>query len=154
MRVPKIERILAATIAGVVAAMTSGPALADAALEQSCQMLAVLGGNQVEEVAPTLGRLAGRWPEQNITGATEQLTQMLGQIAFAGGNVYELGRLGDDLVEHLIVLRLAEGETAGMQLSYEWTPEGLALTRMDFKLNYTTELGLEIPIGAAPESCP
>jgi hypothetical protein len=146
----------AAFAAGVfLAAAFAGLATqADVPLAQSCRLLDIMGGNRTEAVAPALAELAARWPEENRSAAVAQISRMVAEIAFSGGNVYEIGRLGEDLVEHLVVLRLAAGETAGMRLSYEWTPDGLALTRLDLKLDYATGLGLPIPARAEPLACP
>ena len=149
MTLPKTARALA--LIGIAATTA---AQADTATDQSCRLLGVLGGNRTGDIAPALADIAARWPEPNRAAAVERMTGLLGQIAFAGGNVYEIGRLGEDLVEHLVVLRLADGETAGMRLSYEWTPEGLSLTTLDLKLDYMTELGLTIPVRAEPLACP
>jgi len=143
-------------VAGAVfaALLSGGMANADVALAQSCRLLAIMGGNAVNQVEPTMNELTARWPEQNRAAAVEQISRMLAQISFAGGNVYEIGRLGEDRAEHLVVVRLAAGETAGMRLSYEWTAEGLALTQLDLKLDYIKDLGLQIPARAEPEPCP
>ena len=153
MRFRALARRLALTIPAIAVA-TAGAARADTAVEQSCRLLAVLGGNQAEQVAPTLADLAARWVEENRVGVSQRLSGMLAEVSFAGGNVYQLGRLGDDLVEHLVVLRLEDGETAGLQLVYEWTPDGLALTRLNFKLDYASEPGITRPARLEPEACP
>lgn len=150
-----IKTIKIAAIGSLVGVVVgAAPVAAATALEQSCRMLSVIGGNAADEVASVFAEVLARWPEQNRVGATQQMEQMLGQLSYAGGNVYEIGRFGEDVVDHLLVLRRAEGETAGLLLRYEWTPDGMALTKMDYKLEYLDEMGLPGGVFLDPLGCP
>lgn len=122
--------------------------------EQSCRLLAVIGGNKVDEIEAAVTELAGKWTDTNRAGAVTSLKGLMAPAPFAGGSVYRIARLGDDLEEHLIILRLKEGEIAGMRMLYEWSPDGLVLTTMDFKRRYPDIIGTQIL--ATPEriACP
>lgn len=96
---------------------------------------------------------ADRWTDANRIGAIESLTSMVTPEPFAGGAVYRIAKFGEDLEEHLIVLRLATGEVAGMRLLYEWTPDGLKLTTMDFKRRFPDMIATQILMPPEPIDC-
>jgi hypothetical protein len=99
----------------------------------SCKMLEVLSQNKIEEIEPTLNDFAARWLPQSRNGAISQLTELLKTEPFVGGSVHRITKLGNDLEEHIVLLRLRMGEVAAMRLRYEWSPDGLTLAGMDFK---------------------
>ncbi|QJF52002.1 hypothetical protein [Roseobacter ponti] len=46
--------------------------------------------------------------------------------------------MGEDPEEHLLLLRLKEGEVSGARLRYEWTSEGsMSLVSMQFQRDFT-----------------
>lgn len=107
-----------------------------APLDSSCMVLDVIGGNKTNESSPLVSKLAPHWSAKNRDGLTEQLDKLLANLKFAGGSVYRTAILGDDLEEHLIILRLHQGEVAGMLLRYEWSPAGMKLITMEFERKY------------------
>jgi hypothetical protein len=125
-----------------------------APVEDSCRVLAVIGQNDTAKVEEVMIELADRWTEANRTGAIETLKAMLDPAPFSGGSVYRIAKIGDDLEEHLVVLRLSEGEIAGMRLLYEWTPDGLKLTSLDFKRRYADIISAQIMMPPEPIDCP
>ncbi len=119
--------VLSAVVCGVPAVVMANPETT------SCKMLEVLSLNKIEEVEPILNDFAGRWLPQSRDGAITQLTELLKTQPFVGGSAHRIAKLGGDLEEHIILLRLRMGEVAAMRLRYEWTPDGLTLAGMDFK---------------------
>lgn len=122
--------------------------------EDSCRILSVIGQNNAAGVEDLMIDLADRWTEVNRTGAIESLKSMLEPAPFAGGSVYRIARIGEDLEEHLIILRLSAGEVAGMRLLYEWTPEGLKLTSLDFKRRFADMIATQVMMPPEPIACP
>jgi hypothetical protein len=98
----------------------------------SCKLMEVLSTNEIAEVEPTLNDFTARWLPQSRDGAITQLTELLKTEPFVGGSVHRIVRLGTDLEEHIVLLRLGAGEVAAMRLRYEWSPDGLTLAGMDF----------------------
>lgn len=99
----------------------------------SCRMLDAMSNNRGSQIKPMLKEIGSRWVPQSREGAAEQLTKLLETAPFMGGSLYRIAKLGDDFEEHIMLLRLQVGEVAGMRLRYEWTPDGLTLTGIDFK---------------------
>lgn len=134
--------VLSALICGVPAVAPANPELT------SCKMLEVLSQNQIEEVEPTINDFAARWLPESRDGAITQLTELLTTQPFVGGSAHRIAKLGSDLEEHIVLLRLRLGEVAAMRLRYEWTPDGLSLAGMDFKrkvADLTTLSFLSVP---------
>ena len=99
----------------------------------SCRVLDAMANNLGSEIKPILEEIGSRWIPQSRDGAAEQLTKLLETDPFVGGSLFQIAKLGDDFEEHIMLLRLEVGEVAGMRLRYEWTPDGLTLTGIDFK---------------------
>lgn len=98
----------------------------------TCRFLAVMGSNQAEQVEPMLKDIAPRFEGERLESATNTLRSIAAGAPFAGGSAWTVLSLGEDLEEHLVLFRLKEGELAGSLLRYEWSPEGLALTNIEF----------------------
>ena len=106
-------------------------------VDDSCHFLEVIGNNASANVPRMISEIATTWPETNRIAATETLNNVLNEITFAGGSVWRIAQLGSDIEEHLVVLRHAEGEVSGVRLLYQWSPDGLELTTLDFKRRYS-----------------
>ncbi|GAB4519493.1 MAG: hypothetical protein Kow00133_05270 [Amphiplicatus sp.] len=126
--------VLAAFALGSAGAANSSAAATP--LAKSCAMLNVIGADRTDGLAPLFAELGAHWPKKNREDLVDRLTELLGALDFAGGNVYLLNKFSDDLEEHLLLLRLAGGEVAGMRLRYEWTPEGMKLIKVNFERKY------------------
>lgn len=114
----------------------SGPAAADP-VGDSCALLSVLGGNDTAGVDGLVDQISTLWPQENRDTAKQQFGALAGGNSFDGGNLYRLSKLGDDLEDHLVVLRLKTGELSGVWLRYEWTADGLGLVTLDIKRRIT-----------------
>lgn len=147
------KRAWSVWIAG--AALAIWPALVSAEpIEQSCRLLDVMANNQADEVETLMTEVAARWPALNRVAAIERLQELLATAPFVDGSVYRTARLGEDLEEHLVVLRLAAGELAGARLLYEWTPTGPALTVFDFKQEFPELITGQLLPQSEPLACP
>jgi hypothetical protein len=121
----------------VTTVLLSMAGTAGASPEQfSCRFLEVIGGNQTEAVPDMVAELAVRWPEPNRVSAIETLSAVLDEVEFAGGSVWRIAELAGEVEEYLVILRLDAGEVSGARLLFEWTPEGLMLSTMDFNRRY------------------
>ncbi|MBB5519536.1 hypothetical protein [Amphiplicatus metriothermophilus] len=127
--------VVFAAIALIPAGLANSSA-ASTPLAKSCAVLDVIGTDRTDGLAPLFADLGAHWPKENREGLINRLTELLGALDFAGGNVYLLNKFGDDLEEHLVLLRLAGGEVAGMRLRYEWTPAGMKLVTVNFERKY------------------
>lgn len=134
--------------------MSMATAAAADPVASTCRFLDVVSGNKVDEVDALMADLGSRWVDSSRAGAIESLTTLLTQSKFAGGNVYRIAQLGEDLEEHLVVLRLERGEVAGARLLYEWTPDGLALTTMEFKRKFSEMIASQFAQQPEPVACP
>lgn len=136
----------------LLAALTTALPTISAANPQdiSCRMLDAMSNNRAAELNPMLEEVGSRWVPQSREGASEQLTKLLEAEPFVGGSLFRIAKLGDDFEEHIMLLRLGVGEVAGMRLRYEWTPDGLTLTGIDFK-RQIGELSTVSFIGAPEE---
>ncbi|MEO0567348.1 MAG: hypothetical protein AAF066_06425 [Pseudomonadota bacterium] len=99
----------------------------------SCRLLDVMSQNKVSEVEGAVSEFSNRWLAESREGAIKQLTSLLEPLPFVGGSLHRIAKLGEDFEEHVMLLRLREGEVAAMRLRYEWSPGGPALTGIDFK---------------------
>lgn len=104
--------------------------------ERSCQLLAAIGGNSPAAIEVALRDSVRHWPEANRSKLIERLQKLVGELKFAGGNVYRIAKFGDDIEEHLLVLRLAKGEVAGMRIRYEWGPKEMTMVTVKFERVY------------------
>jgi hypothetical protein len=123
-------------LAAVVALLVPTSLAADPATD-SCRLLAVIGGNLAADVPSLVEEVGGLWSAENRSLAVQQLSGLASGGSFAGGSVWRIASLGDDVEEHLVILRLREGEVSGMRLRYEWTPEGLALVSLEIKRQFS-----------------
>lgn len=142
-------------VATVLAFVCASPMMASANPDRiSCEVMAVLSTNDTAALAPLLDEIASRWITDARVGAVEQLSGLIASEPFVGGSVHRLVKLGEDLEEHVILLRLREGEVAGMRMRYEWSPDGLTLAGIDFK-RQIAEL-TTLPFRSVPETvdCP
>ncbi|WP_172299986.1 hypothetical protein [Pseudoruegeria sp. HB172150] len=119
----------------LTAAVYSASAAAEP-LEQSCRILDVVGNNRAGMVNELVEEISTRWPQSNRDGAQQNFAKLLEEQVFSGGTVYQIAKLGDDVEEHLILLRLKLGEIAGIRLLYEWSPDGMAVTNLEFKRKF------------------
>ena len=103
----------------------------------TCRLLAAIGGNDPNAVELALKDIGARWPEENVNRAIAQMKTVASGDVFVGGNAYLISKLGDDMEEHLVVLRLKAGEISAMRLRYEWTPDGLKLVNLETKRSIT-----------------
>ncbi len=143
----------ASCLAACIGVLLSSPLLA-APTEDSCTLLAAVGGNDPEAVTEALNGIASRWTEEGRERAIDQMTAIASGNVFAGGNVYRTLVLGADLEEHLVVLRLRTGEVAGMLLRYEWTSDGLRLVALEAKRQVTELIGTRALTDPDPVPCP
>lgn len=141
------------TLAGATACMLATVAGADPASD-SCRFLDIVGGNKRGAVEPLFADLADRWPEQSRTNAVTTLKTLLQELEFDGGNVYVVSQPGADYEEHILAIRLKTGELAAGRLTYEWTPDGLRLTGMNFKRRMSEMLPVGGPFLVGPLDCP
>lgn len=142
-----ISKIFAAVALGT-AMLTSGPAVAGP-IERSCQLLAAIGSNNAAAIESSLKDATRHWPDANRSDLINRLKELVGALKFVGGTVYRTAKLGDDIEEHLLVLRLAKGEVAGMRIRYEWGPTGMLLITINFDRkyhNYVKEPFLQTPV--------
>ena len=139
-------------LASAFGCLLATAAAADPASD-SCEFLDVVGNNKRFAVEPMLAELADRWPAQSRTNAVATLKTLLQELEFDGGNVYVVSRLGDDYEDHILAIRLKTGELAAGRLTYEWTPEGLRLTGMNFKRRMSEMLPVGAPMLADPLDC-
>jgi len=103
--------------------------------DTSCRLLEIIGQNQATEIRNAMNSYAKNWNAPSRNAVISRLENLLAEPVFAGGSVYRVGKLGDDFEEHLLVLRLTKGEVSGARLLYEWTPDGIALTKLEVKGN-------------------
>lgn len=123
-----------ASVIFTLAVATAGPAMAQmSATEMSCRLSSLVAENRSADVGATIRPITPSWTESSRDAAIRQLEEVLRTPTFAGGTVYRIARLGEDLEEHLLVFRLIKGEVAGARVLYEWAPDGPVLTGMDFK---------------------
>ncbi|MEL6689625.1 MAG: hypothetical protein AAFP28_04835 [Pseudomonadota bacterium] len=104
--------------------------------EKTCKFLAVMGANNASDVEGMLAEIAPRFDAAKQKQATDTLRTLAEGAPFAGGSAWTVLELGDDLVEHLVLFRLKAGEIAGSRLRYEWSPDGPALTNIEFHRQY------------------
>lgn len=135
------------TVAVFVGLAGAAPVIA-APQEDSCALLDIIGSNKTTEVETALTEMADYWLPQSRVAVIEQLQQFLTPAPFIGGSVYRVAKLGDDLEEHVMLLRLRRGEVVGVRLRYEWTSDGLKLTGLDLK-DKIDELSI-LNFGGAP----
>lgn len=100
-------------------------------VDQSCQILKVIGDNDAAAVTELVETISDRWSEESRQQAVGQLTNLASAGAFAGGSLYRLSKLGDDLEDHLILLRLRQGGLSAMWLRYEAGPGGMRVGVLD-----------------------
>lgn len=110
----------------------------------SCLFLKVLGNNDTASVRSMMEEIAYTWPEANRTEATKTLIKVLSELDFAGGFIWQIAKLGEDIEEHLVILRLAKGEVGGARLLYQWSPDGLALTGIEFERRYAELVSTQV----------
>jgi hypothetical protein len=89
--------------------------------------------------------LADRWAPKSRENAISTLQSLVRELQFDGGNAYVVAKLGEDYEDHILAIRLQAGEVAAARLTYEWTPDGLRLTAMNFRRRITEML----PVGMA-----
>ena len=134
--------------------MLLGPGAASADPGQvSCRILAVVGGNQSNEVSGLVDDIAQRWTPKNRDAAKASLTQLVGTLEFVGGAVFRVSQFGEEAEEHLVFLRLAAGEVAGFRVLYQWTPEGMALVTLNFQRTVADLLAQPIAQRPEPLAC-
>ncbi|MEM9969819.1 MAG: hypothetical protein AAF762_01790 [Pseudomonadota bacterium] len=144
-------RLVSVSSAFVFMACTA--ASADA-IADSCRFLDIVGGEKRALVEPMFSDLASGWPQESRANAVASVEAVIDELAFAGGNVYELARLGEDYADHLIAIRLAGGELTAARLTYEYAPTGLRLTGMNFKRRMSEMLPVGALASLEPVVCP
>ena len=132
MKLSKPRRLTSFLGSAFLSLALSGPLSADP-VQDSCMFLNVLGQNDASAVDAMIDGVATRWTPENRETATQQISVLASGNSFAGGNLYVVSKLGDDLEDHLIILRLKTGEVSGVLLRYEWSPDGLTLVNLDIK---------------------
>lgn len=139
--------------AALVVTLGASPGQADPVAD-TCAIAQALGGNARLEINAAIDSIAERWSPENRAAAKSRFGEFAAEGLFAGASAYRMIRFGDDLEEHLVLLRLRGGEVAAVRLIYEWTSEGPRMTVLDFKRRYS-ELS-PAPYPAMPEaiSCP
>lgn len=101
--------------------------------EESCRLLAAIGAGDAAGIQQVVQQVAGHWTEESRESMRGELVRLVGNLSFAGGSVYRTGTIGEELEDYLLVLRLRDGEVAGLRLSFEWYPDGLKLRTLDFR---------------------
>ncbi|MEM6577134.1 MAG: hypothetical protein AAF678_01460 [Pseudomonadota bacterium] len=131
-----------------VAGISSGAAQADPTTN-TCRFLDVMGSNNVVELADTLAEIAPRFSEDRNEQAAQQLGTVLEASPFIGGSAWRVVKFGEDIEEHLVLIRLKEGEVAGARLRYEWTAQGLSMVNLEVQRKYAEFTALQFT--QAPE---
>jgi len=144
------------TFTAAMTALLIAPSAQADPVSHSCQFAAVLGGNDVDAVNALMDDIGTYWAEDVRGKATDTIRNMLRQFQFSGANVYRLVKLGDDYESHFLALRIATGEIAAGRLNYEWGPDGLRLT----EINFTRRMSKSLSAGTGgsgsfePIDCP
>lgn len=115
---PLLAAPLLAAFLAVLAAGGAGAARADPQAD-SCRFLDVVATNRSEAVPDLIEAIGAAWTATNRAALTEKFTAITKGIPMQGGSVWRVARFGEDLEEHLLLLRLTSGELAGMRLRYE-----------------------------------
>lgn len=123
-------------------------------VEFTCGLLSAIGGNNPDAVAPALEVMTSRWSEENRSTAVNRMETLAAGGVFAGGNVYRIAALGEDLEEHIVILRLKAGEVSGLRLRYEWTPDGSRLVSFEAKRQFNELMAAPAMQPPEPISCP
>ena len=142
------------TIAAFMACLFSASSVSASPIESSCLFLKVLGGNDASSVTAMVDEIASAWPEGNRSEASAALTNVLKELEFAGGSIWQIAKLGEDLEEHLVILRLSKGEVSSARLLYQWSPDGLALAGLDFQRQYPQIISKQFLQTPQPVECP
>ena len=140
-------------IPSLAAALLVATSAAAEPAADTCRILDVTGGNKVDEVAPLIVALATRWTPENRARAIETLQALLRDVRFDGGNAYVVARLGEDYEDHVLALRIVGGELAAARLTYEWTPDGMRLTVLNFQRRISALFPVGMPLAAEPIDC-
>ena len=119
-----------------VATVFAAQSVAANPVEHSCHFLEVMGNNRVGDVQSMMGSIAPEFSQDRVSQAVSQFETLLRGSIFDGGSAWLVGKLGDDLEEHLIILRLSEGEVAGARLRYEWSADAPKLASIEFKRQF------------------
>ena len=104
--------------------------------EDTCRLLKVLGSNDGDAIPSLLSEIAPAFSAERGAEASNQLKAMLGAPIFRGGSAWLIGSMGDDLEEHLLLLRLRDGEVAGARVRYEWYADGMSIVSLEFHRNF------------------
>ncbi|NNK68125.1 MAG: hypothetical protein HKO95_15475 [Rhodobacteraceae bacterium] len=81
------------------------------------------------------------------------MTSLVRDIQFDGGNAYVVAKLGEDYEDHILAIRMKTGELAAARLTYEWTPDGMQLSVMNFKRRMSEMLPVGMPITGERIDC-
>jgi hypothetical protein len=106
---------------------------AAAPVDDACTFTKAIIRDGGEQLSTVVNGIAGHWTDANRTALLGKLDQLKKDLTFESGTVYQTGKLGDDLSDFIVVLRLKGGEVAGVRLSYEWYGSGLKLRTLDFR---------------------
>ncbi|MBT8476228.1 MAG: hypothetical protein KJO78_12225 [Alphaproteobacteria bacterium] len=142
-----VRTFLCLSIAAITTTADADPA------EDSCRLLSVTSENRAADIEPLLNELASRWAPNSRNNAIETLTSLVRDIQFDGGNAYVVAKLGEDYEDHILAIRMKNGELAAARLTYEWTPDGMQLSVMNFKRRMSEMLPVGMPITGERIDC-
>ncbi|WP_425091756.1 hypothetical protein [Tropicimonas sp. S265A] len=128
------------------------PAVADTT-DKTCRFLEVIGSNDGASVSAMLDDIAPNFSAERRSSASQSLEALVSSPIFNGGSAWRIAALGNDLEEHLVILRLTEGEVAGGRLRYEWSPDGLALVSLEFQRQYAEYTSAGFLMTPEPITC-
>lgn len=133
-----IDRCIKATVFATM--LVGGTAQADPETD-TCRFLTALAANDAAAIPGLVKEIAPALTQQGGVTAAQQIQTMLQVPIFDGGSAWVIGDMGSELQEHLILLRLREGEVAGARLRYEAFDDGMSLVSLEFhrKFNRYTE---------------
>ncbi|MEE9314544.1 MAG: hypothetical protein V3V02_07830 [Rhizobiaceae bacterium] len=127
-----LKQLTAAIIISAISYIQVGTAAPLTAQQQSCGVITALTKG-IEVSIPHIEQLLQSLGKEKVDTISPQLTKLFKNVKFKGGRVYDIGSLGNDMSEHMLVVERANRPAVYFRFIYHKLAENMQIVEFSYQ---------------------
>ncbi|MGI9371103.1 MAG: hypothetical protein ACR2OJ_01285 [Hyphomicrobiales bacterium] len=138
---------------GVLFLASTLPSAAATPQQQSCGLLKSLSSGNLKTQLNAFHKLIGHWNQNSIQNFQKNARTSLQNTKVIGADLYLIGNFGQNLQDHLIIVRNAPGGVGYIRVHYEWAPKEPRAEYVAFEDHFSVIIQKAFPQAPKKLSC-
>ncbi len=149
-----MKALIKASIAAcAIFLISSTSGFAATAQQQSCGLLNSLSSGDLRAQLNGFLKLTSHWTQSSKNNLQNNARSALQNAKIIGGELYLIGDFGQNMQDHMLIIRNAPGGVAYVRLVYEWAPNEPRLEHITFEDHIAVILRQAIPQAPKKLNC-